>query len=106
MKRFLLSICLVILITSTLFIIGAKGQSSNSVEAELKLLRSQVKSLEKRVAKLETKVPADRSLESQPRTQRPQVPKGWQRRDFNGIPFYTIPLNQNSQNRTKTITKP
>ena len=31
-----------------------------------------------------------------------QLPEGWERREFNGMPFYIIPIDQ-TQKRDKTI---
>ena len=97
MRRFLLLTCLVILIPLTVIALGANTKSSDGVEAELKSLRSQIGSLEKRVKTLETQILADRELKSQQRAvpQRPQTPKGWLRNEFNGIPYYVIPLQTN-----------
>lgn len=96
MKRFLLLIGLAILMPLTLLTFGAKTESSESVEAELKSLKSQVESLEKRVITLEAQM-ADRTLKYLQPTipQMPQVPKEWRKRQFNGIPYYVIPLQQN-----------
>ncbi|MCP4261943.1 MAG: hypothetical protein GY774_31240 [Planctomycetes bacterium] len=96
MKRFLLLIGLAILIPLTVLALGAKTESSESVESELKSLKSQVASLEKRVKTLEIQM-ADRALKDLPFIipQKPQVPKGWRKRQFNGIPYYVIPLQQN-----------
>jgi len=99
MRRFLLLIGLVILIPLTLLASGAKTESCENIQAELKSLRSQVESLEKRVTTLETQI-ADRAFKDlpliMPRTpQMPQVPKGWRKRQFNGIPYYVIPLQKN-----------
>jgi len=96
MRRFLLLIVLTILIPLTLLAFGAKTDSNKSIEAELKSLRSQVESLEKRVITLETQL-ADRALKDIPliRPQMPQVPKKWRKREFNGIPYYVIPLQKN-----------
>jgi len=97
MRRFLLLIALAIFMSLTLLALGAKTESSESIEAELKSLRYQVASLEKRVKTLETQL-ADRTLKDIPliMPQTPQTPKGWLKRQFNGIPYYVIPLQQNS----------
>jgi cell division protein FtsB len=98
MKRFLLLIGLAILMPLTVLALGAKTEPDESVEAELKSLKSQVEFLETRVQTLETQM-ADKTLKDLPFTipQRPQVPKGWRKRQFNGIPYYVIPLQQNSK---------
>jgi len=82
----------------TLLALGATTDSNDNVKAELKSLKSQVTSLEKRVITLETQL-ADRTLKYLQPTipQTPQVPKGWRKRQFNGIPYYVIPLQQNSK---------
>jgi hypothetical protein len=95
MKRFLLVIGLTILMPLTLLALGATTDSNDNVKAELKSLKSQVEALEKRVITLETQM-ADRTLKYlQPIIpQTPQVPKEWRKRQFNGIPYYVIPLQQ------------
>ncbi|MBW7991382.1 MAG: hypothetical protein FVQ84_15410 [Planctomycetes bacterium] len=98
MRRFLLLTGLAILMPLTLLALGAKTESSKNVEAELKSLKSQVASLEKRIKTLEAQLLADRTIKDLPLIipQMPQVPKGWRKRQFNGIPYYVIPLQQNS----------
>ena len=99
MKRFLLLTALAILMPLTLLALIAKTESNENVEAELKSLKSQVASLEKRITTLETQMLADRTLKYLQPTipQMPQTPKEWQKRQFNGIPYYVIPLQQNSK---------
>jgi hypothetical protein len=109
MRRSLLLIGLFILIPLTVLALGATTDSSNGVEAELKVLRLQVKSLEKRVKTLETKLLAERTPEELPSViprQMPQTPKGWLKREFNGIPYYVIPLDQSQKNKTRKTKKP
>ncbi|NQT01159.1 MAG: hypothetical protein HQ580_03990 [Planctomycetes bacterium] len=98
MRRFLLLIGLTIFIPLTVLALGAKTDSNKSIEAELKSLKSQVASLEKRVKTLETQLLARRTLKDFPliMPQTHHVPKGWRKRQFNGIPYYVIPLQQNS----------
>ena len=97
MRRFLLLTALTILMPLTLLALGATTDSNDNVKAELKSLKSQVTSLEKRVKSLETQM-TDRTLKDIPliMPQTPQTPKGWRKRQFNGIPYYVIPLQQNS----------
>jgi hypothetical protein len=98
MKRSLLLIGLTILMPMTLLALGATTDSNEDIEAELKSLKSQVESLEKRVQTLETQLMIDKAPKDFPliTPQPPQVPKGWRKRQFNGIPYYVIPLQQNS----------
>ncbi|MCP4611041.1 MAG: hypothetical protein GY845_20220 [Planctomycetes bacterium] len=99
MRRFLLLIGLTILMPLTLLALGATDESSESMQAELKSLKSRIEFLETRVQTLETQM-ADRTLKDIPLImphQTPQTPKGWRKRQFNGIPYYVIPLQQNSK---------
>ncbi len=102
MRRFLLIIGLTILMPLTLLALGATKDSNDNVKAELKSLKSQVASLEKRVKTLEIQL-ADRALKDIPliMPQRPQVPKGWHKRQFNGIPYYVIPLQEKPNKSTQ-----
>ena len=99
MRRFLLLISLVIIIPLTALALGATTESNEDIEAELKSLKSQVKSLENRVKIMEVQLLAERAPKDLPLTiprQIPQTPKGWQKREFNGIPYFVMPLQQNS----------
>lgn len=97
MRRFLLLIGLVLLMPLTLLALGATDESSENMQAELKSLKARIEFLETRVQTLETQM-ADRTLKYLQPTipQTPQVPKEWRKRQFNGIPYYVIPLQQNS----------
>ena len=53
MRQFLTLISLAILVTLTLFAMGAKDKSSKSIQVELKSLKSEIAYLEKRVKQLE-----------------------------------------------------
>jgi len=81
----------------TLLALGATDESSENMQAELKSLKARIEFLETRVQTLETQM-ADRTLKYLQPTipQTPQVPKEWRKRQFNGIPYYVIPLQQNS----------
>jgi Tfp pilus assembly protein PilO len=95
MRRLLLLIGLAVLIPLALLALGAKTEPGENIEAELKSLKSQVASLEKRIKTLETQLLADKALKDLPLIiPQPHVPKGWQKRYFNGIPYYVIPLQQ------------
>ncbi len=96
MKRFLLLTTLVIIMPLSLLALGATTESSESMQAELKSLRSQVESLEKRIKTLKTQLLKDKVTKDYPGTipQMPQAPKKWRKRQFNGIPYYVIPLQK------------
>ena len=101
MRRFLTLISLTILVPLSFFALGAKDKSSKSIQDELKSLRSEIASLEKRVKELETQLQqVSKGIKNYsvtiPQTfpRMHQVPKGWQKREFDGIHYYIIPLQQ------------
>jgi len=101
MKRLLILISLAILIPSSLFALGAKDKSSKSIQVELKSIRTEIASLEKRVKELENQLQqVSKGIKNYsvtiPQTfpRMNQVPEGWLKREFNGIPYYIIPLQQ------------
>lgn len=63
-------------------------------------LRARIGSLERRVGGLEKKLQTSTAKTSSttirpsspPRDQ--SLPKGWRRREFNGVPYYLVPLDQ------------
>jgi len=88
--------------------IGAAPADPKDISAEIAELRKEVLSLQERVKALEKRldnaaiiVPkswpwkGDLRLFDAPRQYAP-VPKGWQKRQFNGITYYVIPIDQNS----------
>ena len=98
MRRFLLLISLAILIPLSVLALGTTTEPNDSIEAELRTLRLQVKSLEMRMKTLETKILAEKApkeLQLITPHQIPQTPKGWLKKEFNGIPYYVIPLQKN-----------
>lgn len=78
--------------------LGAKGDSPDSVEAELRALRAEVAALQKRLEKLEKQIQLGRMPRGYSRSippmffKEPGLPKGWQKKEFNGVPYYVIPL--------------
>jgi hypothetical protein len=102
MKRFL---SVIVLVCLTFLALGAKGESGTSIEAELKALKSRVACLEGQVKKLESqlrpgKMIKDLSLTIPPSFRHmPQAPKGWHKRQFNGIDYYVVPLQQARKQR-------
>ena len=105
------SIAAVIVLLALAFLaMGATGHNhfSNDPIAQLK---ARIRSLEQRVEGLEKKLqtstakrtPAIRRPPSPPRDQ--SIPRGWRRREFNGIPYYLVPLSQ-KQSRSSRGTSP
>jgi hypothetical protein len=82
-------------------ILAFAGDSQDkSSLSELDMLKKQFKALEKRVAAIEEQLkkkqqlPIIRTPQTFPFPEMQRLPKGWQRKEFNGIPYYIIPLNE------------
>jgi len=90
------------------FSIGAAPAEPEDISAEIAALRKEVLSLQERVKALEKRLDSATIIvpRSQPwkgdlrlfdaLRQYAPVPKGWQKRQFNGITYYVIPIDQNS----------
>jgi hypothetical protein len=76
----------------------AANEPQSPKPSELEDLKDRVKALEDKVATLEKqlrvgpRVPRTPTLPQLPRGR--QVPEGWLPREFNGIPYYVIPIEQ------------
>lgn len=95
------------------FSVSAGPASFGEGSAEIDELKKQVSSLRERVEALEKTAIIVSGL--QPRThefiirlpealrRRAYLPKGWQEREFNGITYYVIPLNQNASHLSQLV---
>jgi hypothetical protein len=76
----------------------AASEQQSPKPSELEALKDRVKALEEKVATLENqlrvspRMPRTPGLPQLPRGRR--VPDGWLPREFNGIPYYVIPIEQ------------
>jgi hypothetical protein len=78
--------------------------------SQIEQLRKQIAELQRRVEALEKRLgqrqPPRRLIEPPslvlPRSSRPprQSAPGWQRREFNGVPYYIIPIEQQNRSRS------
>lgn len=103
MKRFLaiLSVSLVLLA-----VIGyADSKQANDEQDELTQLKQRIESLERRVAELEKQ---RMKIQTQPKIIMPErlpplqdVPGSWEKREFNGISYYIIPIDQKQEVETE-----
>jgi hypothetical protein len=67
-------------------------------------LKKQMASLELRITALEGQLEKLTLAIPQTFPDLKQLPKGWERREFNGLSYYIIPIEQ-TQNRDKTIIR-
>ena len=86
----------------------AAEEESTPKPSEFYVLRKQVKDLEARVAVLErllkTTPREPNALILPPSLHGRRVPESWSRREFNGMPYYVIPL-QHDPNQTPSPRK-
>jgi hypothetical protein len=100
-----------VLVVMMFLVMGAteQDQCKDDSIAELK---AKIDSLEQRVERLEKKSPTSTTRRSTIR-RRPQSPsreqsppRGWRRKEFNGLRYYVIPLDQEqSRSRRRSSTK-
>ena len=89
----------VVLLVTTFLVMGAAGPNQ-ARDDSISKLKARISSLERRVDSLEKKLQtrparigsAIRRPSNPPRV--PSLPKGWRRKEFNGMPYYLVPLNQ------------
>jgi len=103
----------VALLIITFLVMGATDLNHSSDDS-ITQLKARISSLEQRVEDLEKKLqssatkrssatrrPSSPSRERSSATRRPSspprnqdLPRGWLRKEFNGLPYYLVPLNQ------------
>ena len=92
------SIMVVVLVMA--FLAMGAADSAHSDDDSIARLEGRVSSLERRVRTLESKLQsivakpkaATRGSATPPRDR--SRPKGWRRREFNGVPYYIIPVER------------
>ncbi len=72
---------------------AAVSETEPEGNSEIKELRKQIADLEKRIERLE-KQRGGLTVPGRPFGFNSPVPRNWQRREFNGQPYYLIPLAQ------------
>jgi hypothetical protein len=106
-----------LLVFSTILSLGAFCSAAATGQgdpegSQIEQLSKQIAQLQRRVEALEKRL-AERQRPSRPieppslvlpRSSRPprQSRPGWQRREFNGVPYYIIPIEQQSRSRPAT----
>jgi hypothetical protein len=86
-----------VVLVVALLAMGA-GDATGGSDASMARLSERVRSLERRVEDLEKRLRgrAPTVRPSMRRSSRPSgersLPKGWRRREFNGVPYYVIPV--------------
>ena len=93
------------------FLVMGATDPSHGRDYSITQLKARISSLERRVESLEKKLQtstvkrssAARRLPGPPRDQ--SLPRGWRRKEFNGIPYYLVPLDQ-KQSRSAQRSSP
>jgi hypothetical protein len=76
----------------------ASEKPQSEASPDLSVLNERVKVLEERVSELENRLAATPRTREVPESPFPslrrgsQIPKGWVPREFNGVPYYVIPI--------------
>jgi hypothetical protein len=79
---------------------AAVSETEPEGTSEIKQLKKQIADLEKRIERLERQR-GSMAVPGRPFGFNAPVPRNWQRRDFNGQPYYLIPLGQTSSPETE-----
>lgn len=105
MKRW--SIIVVIFVIFAVAIAYATGSREDKEQSEVVLLKKRVAILEKKVDSLEKRLSEkEQSLKLVIPPKFPEMqplPEGWQQREFNGLPYYLVPLDKNTPKSEKAI---
>jgi hypothetical protein len=95
-KVFMLSFCAVVVCGSVLTaVLAAEKDSPDAQAGQIQKLQERVAQLEARVMALEKKSPCvalPERIVGHPGSAIEPLPKGWQRQEFNGRPYYIVPL--------------
>jgi hypothetical protein len=85
----------VVLLIITFLVMGATDLN-HCRDDSIEQLKARISSLEQRVEGLEKKLRSSGSVTRRPSSpSRDQsLPKGWRRKEFNGVPYYLVPLEQ------------
>jgi hypothetical protein len=78
-----------------------EGSPIEQLRKQVAELQRRVEALEKRLAEQRPSRPIEPPSLVLPRSGRPpqQSRPGWQRREFNGVPYYIIPIEQQNRSR-------
>ena len=111
MKRAILFLSTVCVLSLVVFCAGAAPDNDDDTSSDIKALKKEIATLRQRVEALEKQLAERRVII--PRTPRGQVPgltprdsqrtpEGWQKRYFNGVPFYIIPIDGRPKARARS----
>jgi hypothetical protein len=92
----------------TLFIVTMSGiraypARQNDSSKQIEELKKQVAALEQRVATLESRLEKLTLAIPQTFPDLKQLPKGWEKRKFNGMNYYIIPIEQDNKTAKRVI---
>ncbi|MHC4586389.1 MAG: hypothetical protein ACYS3N_17805 [Planctomycetota bacterium] len=94
------SIAAVVIILIITFLVMGATDLNHSRDNSIAQLKARISSLEQRVEGLEKKLQTSATKRSSVTTRpsRPSreqtLPRGWRRKEFNGVPYYLVPLGQ------------
>jgi len=102
MKVLLTMAAVAVLLITAFLVMGAANprHSKDSRVDSITLLKARISSLERRVESFEKRLRINTARRSSPSVRPPtprppqSLPKGWRRKEFNGVPYYLIPLEQ------------
>ena len=99
-KVFLVSFCaFAVSVSALVAALAADGKSPETPSEQIQKLQERIAQLEARIKALEQKQPCVvlPSNVAVPKglTLNEPLPKGWQQREFNGRPYYVVPLDKN-----------
>ena len=99
----------IILVGCVIFAVAiayAAGTRENKEQSEIALLKKRVDALENKVNSLEQRLSEkEKSLKLVIPPKFPEMqplPEGWQQREFNGLPYYLVPLDKNTPKAEKS----
>jgi hypothetical protein len=113
MKRAVLLSAIAAVLLVLVFCAGAVPNEPDATSPEIQALKKEIASLRERVESLEKRLNERRTIVvPSPDGQRRQImppgrppsrpaPRGWQKRWFNGVPYYVIPIEQKTEPRTR-----
>ena len=96
--KVLVTMAAVAVLLVTVFLVMGAANPRHSRDESITLLKARISALERRVESLEKRLRISTVRRSAPAVRPPasrpeqSLPKGWRRKEFNGVPYYLVPL--------------